>query len=145
MKRYDPEALKGLIAVVSKLTQRGFTEEQIWEILQALAEAADEHKEAELVKKTWEAPKSEVNHNKIRSKWIKAIVSRKIRTRTMRRLMELDNQLKINKMMGVKEVSEALGVSPSHAVELMHRAAAKLPHIKEYREGKKLFIVREEK
>jgi len=134
-----------LIEIVCELHKKGFKPTEIATIFDALSNVSVEPK----IKIKWEKTVSKAWENKIKAKrksnkWVKDILQKKITAPTMRKIAELNNLLKLNNMMSVNDVMTALKVSKTTATIIMHRAAAKLPHIKEYREKRKLYVVREE-
>ena len=134
-----------LVEIVCELHKKGFKPAEIITIFDALSNVSVEPK----IKIKWEktvskAWKSKIKAKRKSNKWVRDILQKKITAPTMRKIAELDNLLKLNNMMSVNDVMTALKVSKTTATIIMHRAAAKLPHIKEYREKRKLYVVREE-
>jgi len=142
------QEVEHLAEIVCELHKKGFKPAEIITILDALSNVSIEPevriKWKKAVSKAWKNKVEAVEKKYKNGRWVKGILQKKISAPTMRKIAELDNQLKINKMMGTSDIMKALNVSKTSAIILMHRAAAKLPHIKKYKEKGKLYVVREE-
>lgn len=115
-----------VLDLVIFMAQKRFKADEIKRVLQIFAETPTK------ARRRW---------RKHTGRWLNELAKTHPNEKTADRIEKIYEELKDKKQLGAKDVAYLLGISAKNAIRLMHLTANLKPHVKEFREKHKLYLV----